>query len=383
MPVYAAADFDHTNPGPYHIADPDAIISPGLVVFRDLVDSNLQEMLRVAGSPERLRPHCKTHKMPAVTRREISLGILKHKAATFAEAEMLAQAGATDIFLAYNMVGPNIGRAVQFRQQFPQVQFAVTADDATALKSLAQAMSKVGLEIDVILDVNTGLNRTGCTPGDAAAALYRLIADTPGVQPGGLHVYDGHHHEVDFETRKAAVLADFAAARKLQQSLVANGLPVPRIVAGGTGSFPVYAQLQDTDIELSPGTCVFHDVGYGNAFPELQFRPAAVLLTRVVSRPSPLRVTLDLGNKAVASDPPMGRRVHFPVLPDATQVLHNEEHLVLETATPTDFQPGDVLLGIPSHICPTSALHRAATVIADGAIVDTWPVTARDRQLTI
>ena len=113
------------------------------------------------------------------------------------------------------------------------------------------------------------------------------------------------------------------------------------------------------------------------------FPPAAMMLTRVVSRPTPTRITLDIGYKAVASDPPAGQRLTFPDLPDAEAVLQNEEHLVLETSRAEEFEPGDELLAIPRHICPTSALHRAAYVVSGGEVVGQWPIASRDRWITI
>jgi D-serine deaminase-like pyridoxal phosphate-dependent protein len=198
-----------------------------------------------------------------------------------------------------------------------------------------------------------------------------------------LHVYDGHQHQTTRAERAAAVNAEFEKVLAFRDELLAAGLPLPRIVAGGTASFPVYAERQDSAIECSPGTCVFNDVGYGERFPDLVFTPAAVMLTRVISRPTANRVTLDLGYKAVASDPPAGKRLFFPDLPDAEQVLQNEEHLVLETPLAERFQPGDELFAIPRHICPTSALHKQVFVVAGGKLVDRWEVVARDRWLTI
>src|SRR5215472_5917527 len=93
----------------YRIEDTRQIISPALIVYRELLEANLDRMIAIAGNPARLRPHCKTHKMPQVTKIELARGITKHKCATFAEAEMLAEAGVVDIFLSYNLVGPNIG----------------------------------------------------------------------------------------------------------------------------------------------------------------------------------------------------------------------------------------------------------------------------------
>ena len=367
----------------YEINDPSQILSPGLVVFREILSANIDKMIAIAKSPARLRPHCKTHKMREVVRMQVERGVTRHKAATFAEAEMLVSAGATDVFLAYSLVGPNIGRAVQFRQRYPDTVFAVTADHGGPIEQLAAAMRAAGLSIEVLLDLDTGQHRTGVPAGPLAKQLYQQLVETAGVVPGGLHLYDGQNHQTDLAERRTAVLACWRQASDFRDDLVASGWPVPRIVAGGTGSFPIYATLEDDALQLSPGTCAFHDAGYGGMFPDLDFQAAALLLTRVISRPTPDRVTLDLGYKAVASDPPADRRVTIPDLPDAKIVLQNEEHLVVETSLAERYQPGDVLLAIPRHVCPTSALHKQVSVIEMGKLIDHWDVVARDRQLTI
>src|SRR5262245_21635429 len=131
----------------YRIADAGQIISPGIVLFREILEENLDKMIAIAGDAGRLRPHCKTHKMPDVTKLELARGISKHKAATFAEAEMLAEAGVKDIVLAYNLVGPNIDRAVRFVGCYPDVRFAITADHPRPVEQLGKAMSDAGLTI--------------------------------------------------------------------------------------------------------------------------------------------------------------------------------------------------------------------------------------------
>ena len=367
----------------YLIEDTSRIFSPALLVYREIVADNLRKMIEIAGDVSRLRPHCKTHKMPAVTKIELAMGVKKHKCATFAEAEMLGDCGVKDIFLAYNVVGPNIGRAVRFLQKFPDVRFAVTADDRAMITELSEAMTAAGKSIHVVLDLDSGLHRTGVTPGPQAAELYQQIVDAPGLEPGGFHLYDGHNHQTNLAERSVAVREGWNATVRLRDEFDRRGWPVPAIVCGGTGSFPVFAQLKDSAIELAPGTCVFHDSGYGTSFPDMDFTPAVAMLTRVISRPSPDRLTCDLGNKAVASDPPKGQRVFFPDLPEAEQVLHNEEHLVLQTPLAERYQPGDELYAIPKHVCPTSALHKQAYVIEGGKVVEMWDVTARDRFITI
>ncbi len=363
----------------YAIENTDEIYSPGLVIFEELVRENLKLMKEIAGEDSRLRPHCKTHKMLDMVRLEVGMGIVKHKCATFAEAEMLATGGAGEIFLAYNPVGPNIERAVRFRQRFPNVRFAVAADHPGPVEALNDAMAAAGIEIDVFVDINTGLGRTGLLPGPDSRKLYAQIDQLSHLRPAGLHAYDGQNHQTALDERSAAVEEIRRAVLELRDDLESASLEVPAIVAGGTGTFPLYAQIEDPSIELSPGTCVFHDAGYEQDFPDMNFIPAALLLTRVISRPSPERVTFDLGYKACASDPPAGSRLRFPSIPDAKEVLQNEEHLVIETAEAAKYQPGDIELAIPTHICPTVALHSHASVARNGSVCERWQVTARDR----
>lgn len=368
---------------PYEIKVTSEIYSPALVLFPTIVEENLDKMIAIAGNADRLRPHCKTHKMSEVVKMELERGIDKHKCATFAEAEMLYQAGVRDIFLAYNIVGPNIGRVVKFCQQFPDAKLSISVDHPKPLAELSDAVSAAGLTVDALIDIDTGQHRTGLPAGQQAIDLYGQIVAAPGLNAGGLHVYDGHQHQVSKVDRTAAVMKEWEAVIPFRDQLLEQGYPVPRIVAGGTGSFPVYAEIDDPTIELSPGTCVFGDSGYGTNFPDLQFTPAAVLLTRVISRPTDNRITCDLGYKAVASDPAMANRVVFPQIEDAKLVLQNEEHLVIETDQANSYQPGDELIAIPHHVCPTSALHKQVFVIVDGQLSERWDVIARDRWLTV
>ncbi len=360
------------------------IPSPSMIIFLDRVRSNINRMIAMAGRVERLRPHCKTHKMAAIVKLLVERGVVKHKAATIAEVEMLADAGATDVVLAYNPVGPNIDRVIQLVRKYPRCRISVTADHPGPVEALSLAASAAGVQVGVLLDVNVGQNRTGvCPDSPAALDLYEKISRLPGLRAAGFHVYDGHQRNAMFAERQAAVHKEWSRVESLRAAAVSRGCQVPTLVCGGTPTFPVYCEMSDPAIELSPGTCIFHDAGYGSQFSDLEFVPAAAVLTRVVSRPAPDRMTLDLGNKAIAADPPRGARVHFAELPDAVQDIHNEEHLVLITPEAVRYQPGDALAGVPMHVCPTSALYDRVFVIQDGRIVDEWSVTARNRRLTI
>src|SRR5215831_15816895 len=188
----------------YRIQDTSAIYSPALLFYRDIIRHNIDQAIAVAGGVERLRPHVKTHKTREIVRMQLDAGIRKHKCATIAEAEMLAECGAPDILLAYPMVGPNCGRFARLVAAFPHSAFSVVADHPAAVRSLAEAMSGTGRTADVLLDVDSGQHRTGIAPGAEAVALYEFLARLAGLRPGGLHVYDGHNHQESYVERQEA-----------------------------------------------------------------------------------------------------------------------------------------------------------------------------------
>jgi D-serine deaminase-like pyridoxal phosphate-dependent protein len=355
------------------------IPSPALLIDLAAVDRNLARMVSIAGGVSCLRPHLKTHKLPQLVHRQLALGITKFKCATIAEAEMAACCFAPEVLLAGQPVGPSVRRLIALVQQFPETRFSTMADDESAIRELSRQAAHARVTLEIFLDLDIGQHRTGVTPGPAALQLYRLINALPGLRAGGLHAYDGQITVPDLAARTAACEAAYAPAAALREELIRAGLPVPRVVVGGTPTFPIHAQRE---VECSPGTCVLWDAGYGSKFSDLPFEAAALLLTRVVSKPAPDRLCLDLGHKAVAAEMPHPRVV-FPRLPEASAVVHSEEHLVIETPRAREFAVGDTLLGIPWHVCPTVALHADAWIIAAGNAVERWPILARARQLTI
>jgi D-serine deaminase-like pyridoxal phosphate-dependent protein len=268
-------------------------------------------------------------------------------------------------------------------QSYPGVRFAVLADHPVGVQQLSAALRVAEQPVDVLVDLDTGQHRTGITPDEQALSLYESLRGLPGVRPGGLHVYDGHNHQDSLSERITAARSQIEPVLRLRDALLRKGLPVPRLVLGGTPTFPIYAQMDLPEIECAPGTCVLHDHGYGTHFPDLGFQPAALLLTRVISRPTPNRLTFDLGYKAVASDAPAGSRCVFLDIPDFKPLLQNEEHFVIETPAAGRYQPGDEAYAMPTHICPTCALHRYAYVVEAGQVTDRWEIIARDRVLRI
>lgn len=376
----------YPNLDDYQIKDASQIYSPGLVIFREFLEHNIAEMIRVAGGPERLRPHCKTHKTREIIELKLAHGITKHKCATIAEAEMLADVGVEDILLAYQMVGPNIERFVKLVDKFPDSRFIILVDHPSAVTELSQTLTQDGRSrppVAAMLDLNPGMNRTGIRPGQNAIELYEMILSADGLTVGGLHWYDGHHRQPDIDERTALVNAGWDQLVRFRDQLLLSGLEVPRIVTAGTGSFPILAEQVEPNLELSPGTTVYHDDDMATRFPEMNFVPALGVLTRVISRNRTGHLTLDIGHKACGADQPAGHRVAFPQLPDANELMHSEEHLVIETAQADQFKLGDALIAIPRHACPTSAVFQFASVVSKGQFQEQWKIASRDRVLTI
>jgi D-serine deaminase-like pyridoxal phosphate-dependent protein len=358
----------------------EEVASPALVVHLERVERNLAQMLAISGGTSTLRPHVKTHKMPQIVAMQVAMGITKCKCSTIAEAEMAASAGALDILLAMQPVGPAIGRLLHLKQAFPEVHFSTIVDSPIVVDELNRAALEAGTRVEVLLDLDVGMGRSGILRGDVAAGLYAEISALEGLHAGGLHAYDGHLQQSDVADRSEACDRSFEAVEWLRKELEGAGLSVAKVVAGGTPTFPMHARRPG--VECGPGTSVLWDAGYARKMADLEFLPAATLLTRVVSRPGVARLCLDLGHKAVASEMPHPRVV-FPELPDARAVMHSEEHLVIDTAKAAQFPVGTVLHGIPWHICPTVALHSEVCVARRGRAAETWPVVARARKITI
>jgi len=363
----------------YEIANVGEVASPALAFYPERIEENIRRMIRIAGGAARLRPHVKTHKTAEIVRLQLQHGITRFKCSTIAEAEMTAAAGAPDVLLAMQPVGPAIARFFALKRAFAGTAFGAIVDSDEMIAEIAKAAAGSGMDACLWLDVNSGMNRTGIAPGAEAVRLYRLIHETKGLIAGGLHVYDGHIHEPDAAARASQCDQGYGPVQAMIDEIGHAGLPVPAVVAGGSPTFPVHAKRPG--VELSPGTTLLWDAGYGSAYADLDFLVAAVLVGRVVSKPVSF-VCLDLGTKAVASEMPQPR-ISLMGATGYRIAAHNEEHLVIEPTDAGRYRPGDVVYGVPTHICPTVARYESASVIEHGRCTGEWRITARDRRISI
>ncbi len=357
--------------------------SPALVFFPERIEANIQKMIQLAGgNPNRLRPHCKTHKCSEIAKRLIQAGILQHKCATLPEALMLVRAGATDVLVAYPLIGPNLPLLATLCQAYPHVKFSFLVDNPDALPFAKNVFGGIDNPPSVWLDIDVGMGRTGIDPITQHRKLRDLANQVvaSGFRLDGVHLYDGQVNLPLMEDRKKignqVRLAGLELRKELEEQLK---FPLG-IIVGGSPSFMAHSQLEWENAIFSPGTVVLQDFGYGEKYPDMAgFQTAALLLTRVISKPCSGRITLDLGYKAVSADPPLEKRAQFPNLEGAQIVMQSEEHLVLSVAGADQIPLGQALWAIPFHVCPTVALHDRATIWQGGQLNPSWEIDARTR----
>jgi D-serine deaminase-like pyridoxal phosphate-dependent protein len=365
--------------GNYSVADPDALETPAMLVFQDIMENNIRSVCELVGGGQNLFAHVKTHKSRDVAQKQIELGIHGFKCATLKELEMVLQAGASRAILSYPQCQQiKIERLCDLVSSYPDAWIAAIVSSPFHLDVLAKVASKRQQSMNVMLDLDAGMHRTGIGFGRDASNLYREINENSYLQASGFHVYDGHDNYSDLAQREAVARKHIEEVREFRQQTEAAGLPVPLVVAGGSWSFQYYARA--ADMFGSPGTFIYWDVGYRTDMPDMPFRFAALILTQVVDRyPDKGTITTDLGCKGVSSDLDLEERAFLLGHESARLVGQSEEHgkFLIEGELP---EVGDYLLAVPGHICPTTIRYPGSHVLdSAGKVVDYYEHTARDR----
>ncbi len=363
----------------YSVADPDALETPAMLLFQDMMDHNIRGVCELVGGGHNLIAHVKTHKSEAVTRKQVEHGISGFKCATLKEVEMVLQAGAGKAILSYPQCQERkIERLCDLTASYPDAWIAAIVSSPFHLDVLATVATRRKQSLRVMLDLDAGMHRTGIGIGPDATMLYRDIDTHPLLQPSGFHLYDGHDNHSDEVQRAAAAQRNIASLQEFQQQVESAGMHVPCVVAGGSYSFVYYARTEG--MYGSPGTTIYWDAGYSAAMPDMPFRCAALILTQVVDRyPDARTITTDLGCKAVSSDLPVEERACLLGHDSAQLVSQSEEHGVFRVSDDLP-RVGDYLLAVPGHICPTTIRYPGIHVIdTAGKVVDYYLHTARDR----
>ena len=358
----------------------DVLDTPALVLDLRVVEANIARTVEIAqAAGARLRPHIKTHRMLAVAQRQIEAGAQGICCAKTGEAEVFADGGVDDIFIANQVVGA--AKLRRLRALAEQVRLAVGVDHPEQIQLLSQAFR--GAEpLDLSIEIDVGQRRTGVVEPHEAVDLAQRVLDAPGLALRGVYTHEGH----DYAARDAAdlaVIADRAQRQMLDAAQAirdATGAPC-EVSMGSTPS--LFARVFHPGIhELRPGTAVFNDGSHANFLGHTDWCAATVLAT-VVNRPAPDRVVVDAGAKALTSDrrgPSILENSGFGMVvgrPEATIVSLSDEHGVLSVPDADAYAIGEVIQIIPNHICPCVNLYDHAFVARDGIVREVWEVSAR------
>ena len=358
------------------------VLTPALVVYPEIVTSNIARTLHLlGGDADRWRPHIKTAKLAYTLRMLVERGIRNFKCATTLELLVACDSGAADILLAYPVVGANARRVLAIANQFPRVRISVLVENEEQVRQWR------GSSAGVFVDINPGMNRTGVEQGetDKVLRLVRAIAEAK-LQFRGLHYYDGQYGGLDEPERSAAAHTGYDRLLKLVIAIQDSGMSVPEVITAGTPTFPcslAYKGFQGAGFthRVSPGTIVYCDATSLAQLPaEYGYAPAALVLTRVVSRPHDGIITCDAGHKAVSADAGVPTCV-VAGHPGLTPLSPSEEHLPMALNRETaGLRVGEALYLLPRHVCTTVNNFDSAVLVRDGEIASVEKVTARGRE---
>ncbi|MBF12596.1 MAG: threonine aldolase [Flavobacteriaceae bacterium] len=358
----------------YRINIESQIITPGLLVFPDRVKHNIESMIQISGDPNRLIPHVKTYKMQNIVKLLMSYGIKEFKCATLGEMQMLISCNVKHILLAIQPTKEKALKVLKVQEIYPEITFSTLVDNSDSLKLFSNLAKSKNQKMNLWLDINNGMNRTGVVP-KIATGLYMKLFNDSNLKAEGLHVYDGHIRSQKMKERVDQCNIDFESVERLIFEIENHGGIVPKKITGGSPSFYPHS-LKNNNL-LSPGTTLLWDLGYQRIWKDSPFLQAAILVTRLISKPNKNIFCFDLGHKSVASEMPLPR-VEILGLEGANHKMQSEEHLVLEYEKENNFKIGDLFYAIPYHICPTVAKYSKAYAVIGGEIDSFWKIEAQN-----
>lgn len=376
------------DPDSYHIppALTERIQTPALVIFMDKVDRNIKQVIsHTGGDVTRWRAHLKTTKLPQVWERLLEAGVRQFKCATTREAAclltLLDHRGleGADLLIAYPLLGPGLERATDLARDHGRTALSVLCEDPAAADRIPRSLG-------IFVDVNPMMNRTGIEIDDRPRITE--VAHWAGARFRGIHAYDGHIRDEEPSVRREQAWKIYDEVLDLCGHLMANGFRVDEVVTSGALTFldalayHPFTELNETTHRVSPGTVVFSDTTTQTAVAQAELEPAAVVLTRIISRPTAGIATCDAGSKAIAAEAgdPCAMVIGHPEL---IALKPSEEHLPLSIESGPGPARGDLLLLVPRHVCPTVNLAQEAILLNDEGSVQIVPVAAAGPEVRI
>ena len=352
--------------------------TPFVAVDLDVVERNLRSMQEKA---ERagltVRPHTKTHKQPWLAHRQHELGAASLTVAKLDEAEVMLNAGLSDLLIAYPLVGD--AKAHRLATLMSRgLEPTVSIDSYASMKTLAKAAALAQRPVHVLVEVDTGFHRCGLS-GSAVADLALAIDREPGLVLRGLMSFAGHLAGNTDRHQIAAIIADDDETLGRHRSeLLKSGVEIDTVSVGGTVLSHNLRHLKHAT-EIRPGIYVFNDMGIVRSGAVTIDDCAARIWATVVSRPGPERAVLDAGSKMLSTDGPLDGSYGYIVgHPDWRIARISEEHAVVEFGSAADVpEIGQRVQIIPNHVCTVINLQNSVVGFTNGEVRATLPIMAR------
>jgi D-serine deaminase-like pyridoxal phosphate-dependent protein len=358
------------------------LMTPALAIYPEIVDSNILATLKILqGNANRWQPHVKTAKLEHTMRQLCAHGVTRFKCATTLELMTACRAGATEVLMSYPSVGPRARRVQEIAVAYPQVRVCSTIENNSQIGEWARN------PLPLYVDVNPGMNRTGIEEERVQEIVNLATAiGSSGLEFAGLHYYDGHNRQLDFQERKKAAFRGYEQLLLIIKALRSLRIPVGTVITSGTPAFPCATSFPEfsngaISHRVSPGTLVYNDLATLAQLPDSWgYRPAALVITSVISHPTDGVFTCDAGHKAVSCD---------AGIPNCTVLGHpefepqhpSEEHLPMRVPEGVVRpQIGETLYLTPRHVCTTVNNFDEALLVRKGMITEVVKVSARGRE---
>lgn len=356
--------------------------TPCMLIDLDKLEANIRNwQATIAANGVNLRPHVKTHKVPEIAHMQLAAGSPGITVAKVSEAEVFAEAGCNNIFIAYPTVGPvKWKRAAELARE---ITLIVGVDSLVGAQGLSAAAQAAGSTIQVRVEIDTGLNRSGI-PAENALELCRAVQNLPNLELDGLFTFRGPsfpgaagRSAEELGREEGQIVVDLA------EELRSAGIPIRNVSVGGTPTSRPAATVPGVT-EVRAGTYVFSDwmMIAGGHVPEDEV--ALSILCTVSSRPAPDKATVDGGSKTFSGDsnpakynvPGYARAVGL----DGYIESMSEEHGVMRLGPDAQPQIGDRIAFHPLHVCPTVNLSDELIGVRNGVVEKVWPILARGKR---
>jgi D-serine deaminase-like pyridoxal phosphate-dependent protein len=342
----------------------DSLDTPALTVDLDRMEANLRRLQDYCNAHGLgLRPHIKTHKIPALARKQMALGAVGIACQKLGEAEVMVDAGLTDILIPYNLVGRT--KLERLAALARRSRLTVAVDSPEAARPMAEFLAGQGVAVGAVVELTSELERCGVTDARTALALAREIASSRGLHFRGVMVYPSSEKSMPLVTETLAALK-------------AEGLNHEMVSGGGTPTaYRSHAFPGLTEIRV--GTYIFNDWSYVRDGVCTLEQCALRVIVAVVSAPVPGRVIIDGGTKTFSSDMglPMGRVVEYP---DAVIYKMSEEHGFVDVSRCSHApRVGERVTVIPNHACGAVNMHDTLVGLRGESVEAVWKIEARGK----